>query len=274
MKLQPDSLEKPLRKLRKQLKRLPPDPPPDDVHSLRTHTRRLEASIAAVALERQKNTRRLIKLIKPVRKAAGEVRDMDVLIGNLLTLCGDQGGEPAVRLVEHLSRMRVKNAQRLHKIVRTKGQSIRRRITQSARLIRKKLKNDNPMPESEAAPQILITELSHWPGLNTDNLHLFRIRLKELRYMLQVHERADTKLVTMLGEAKDAIGEWHDWVELEKIARRVLDPQSEGGLIKRIEQTRDEKLQIAMDAAARVRARYFSVPDGRKATHKILQMAF
>src|SRR5215469_4009998 len=141
MKLQPDQVEKPLRKLRKQLNDFPPNPLPEDVHSLRMHTRHLEATIAAMALEREKKPRRLTRLIKPVRKAAGKVRDMDVLIGDVMTVCGDHGGEPAVRLVEHLAKMRVRNAQRLHDIVDRKRRDLRTHLKQSTRLIRKKMKD-------------------------------------------------------------------------------------------------------------------------------------
>jgi len=273
VKLQPDQVKKPLRKLRKQLDAFPPNPQPEDVHSLRTQTRRLEATMAAMSLEREKKPRRLIKLIKPVRKAAGEVRDMDVLIGDVLTISGDHGDELAVRLVEHLSRMRVKNARRLHHLVRGGRQEIRSRLKQSSRIIRKKLKTEAASLDGEAAPQILITELSHWPDLDEGNLHLFRIRIKELRYMLQLHEQADERLVEALGEVKDTIGEWHDWVELEKIAGNILGQEPGRELLKRIEGTRRQKLQTAMAAANRVRERYFGVPDGRKTSKKILQMA-
>jgi len=273
VKLQPDQIRKSLSKLRKQLNAIAPDPRPEEVHDLRTHTRRVEATIAAVALEQEKKARRLLKLIKPVRKAAGEVRDMDVMIGDVLTLCSDKGGEPAVRLVQHLAKVRVRNARRLHQLVGRQRREIRDHLTQSAKLIRKKMKGDMADLDGESAPQILITELSHWPGLDAANLHLFRIRIKELRYMLLLNEQVDQKLVDELGEAKDTIGEWHDWVELERIASKVLDPKSDGDLLKRIERTRLEKLQIALAAANRVRERYFSVPDGRKPTRKVLQMA-
>ena len=229
--------------------------------------------MAAMALEREKKPRRLIKLIKPVRKAAGEVRDMDVLIGDVLTISADKGDETAVRLVEHLARMRVKNARRLHQLVSGGRREIRNHLKQSSRIIRKKLKTDPASQDGEAAPQILITELSHWPDLDEQNLHLFRIRIKELRYMLQFHEHADVKLVDALGEVKDTIGEWHDWVELERIARKVLGEEPDGELLKRIEGTRGQKLQIAMAAANRVRERYFGIPDGRKASRKIVQIA-
>ena len=242
------------------------------MHSLRTQTRRLEAVIAAVSLEREKQPRRLLKLITPVRKAAGDVRDMDVLIGDVLTISGDRGTEPVVLLVQHLARMRVKHARKLRDLVRRERRDIRTHLRQSSKLIRKKMK-DGASPDSEAASQILITELSHWPDLDEGNLHLFRIRTKELRYMLQLNEQADEKLVAALGEVKDSIGEWHDWVELEKIARKLLDPKSDRELLGHIQRTGAEKLKIALAAANHIRDKYFNLRDGGKAGKKILQMA-
>jgi len=273
VKLQPNQVEKPLRKLRKQLNGFPSNPPPKDVHSLRTQTRRLEATVAALVLDHRKNPRRLIKLITPIRKAAGKVRDMDVLIGHVLTLSEHQGSEAAVRLVEHLARMRVKAARKLRGVVSAQQRETRGRLKQCSKLIRKKLKDDAAAVNGDAAPQILITELRHWPDLNADNLHIFRIRIKELRYMLQLSPQADEKLLGALSEVKDSIGFWHDWVELLKIAQKVLDAREDREVLKNIETIGTEKLQRAMMMANQLRERYFSRPDARKSGKKVLQMA-
>jgi CHAD domain-containing protein len=273
VKLQPKNVEKPFQKLRKQLSKFPSKPAPEEVHSLRTQTRRLEATVAALVIDREKPSRRLLKAITPVRKAAGKVRDMDVLIGDALTLSGHQGSEALVRLIEQLAKMRVKSARKLRTVVRAQQQDARRLLKESSKLIRKKLKNDATGTDGEAAPGILITELSHWPPLDADNLHLFRIRIKELRYMLQLSAQTDERLVDVLGEVKDSIGEWHDWVELLKIAQKVLDPHSDRELLKHIEKTGAEKLERALKIANQARERYFSASDARKTSQKILQMA-
>ena len=58
-----DRVEKPLRKLRKLLKDLPQNPPPEEVHQLRTHTRRIEAVANALEPAAQKQTRQLLKVL-------------------------------------------------------------------------------------------------------------------------------------------------------------------------------------------------------------------
>jgi CHAD domain-containing protein len=273
VKLQPEQVEKPFRKLRKQLSGFPARPRPEEVHSLRIQTRRLEATVAAIVLDREKPSRRLVKTIKPLRKAAGKVRDMDVMIGDALTLSGDPAAEPLVRLVEHLANMRVRHARKLRGVIRTQEQDARRLLKQCSKLIRKRLKDDPAAADGEAAPQILMTELRHWPELEAGNLHMFRIRIKELRYMLQLSRQADGKLVDALGEVKDAIGSWHDWVELLKIAQKVLDPGHDRETLKRIEDTGNQKLDHAFRIANRMRERYLSGRDQIRVNNGILQIA-
>jgi len=272
VKLQTDNVEKPFEKLRKQLNGFPSNPRPEEVHSLRTQSRRLEATVAALVLDREKKSRRLIKAITPVRKAAGKVRDMDVLIADVLALSQRHRSDALVRLVEHLAKMRVKSARKLSDMVSAQQREARKRLKQSSKLIRKKLENESETMSGEAAPQILMTELSHWPKLDVRNLHLFRIRIKELRYMLQLSPQADGKLVDALGDVKDAIGDWHDWVELLKIARKVLDSRSDSEVRQRIDETGRGKLQRALTAANQLRERYFSETSVRWSGKRVLQM--
>jgi CHAD domain-containing protein len=241
------------------------------VHSLRTHARRLEAAVAAVALGRNKASRRLLKLISPVRKAAGKVRDMDVLIEDVLTLADSHGSESMVRLVEHLARMRVKHARKLHDIVVQKRPEARKQLKQSSKMLKKAVKKDGGDRSGE--PQTLISELGHWPDLNAANLHMFRIRIKELRYMLELSDGADPTLMRSLGIVKDAIGEWHDWVELLRIALKVLDAEADVGNLNRLREIVREQLESAVTAANHLRERYFKNGVGARGNKKVLQMA-
>src|SRR5277367_4561435 len=100
-----ENAQRPLYKLRKWLKHFPKDPAPSDVHALRTQARRLEANTGAFVLGAQ-TTRHLLKLVAPVRKAAGSVRDMDVLTAHALTLQADGEEDCVVHLLEHLGSMR------------------------------------------------------------------------------------------------------------------------------------------------------------------------
>ena len=75
-----ERVRKALRELGKSLESLNGDSAPEDVHKLRTASRRVEAIAGVLGAADGKKSRRLVKAIEPVRKAAGGVRDMDVLL--------------------------------------------------------------------------------------------------------------------------------------------------------------------------------------------------
>ncbi|MFP5250679.1 MAG: CHAD domain-containing protein, partial [Acidobacteriota bacterium] len=130
-----DRVEKPLWKLRKLLKSLPEDPAPADVHKLRTRARRIEAVASAWAPAGGKESKRLLKAIQPVRKAAGSVRDMDVLTGNLLHMEMTRSSDSRLRLIEHLGGARVASAGDLLETVGRQRKKARRELKNYAQLV-------------------------------------------------------------------------------------------------------------------------------------------
>ena len=244
-----DKARKPGKKLRKLLKHFPRDPSPDDVHALRTWTRKLEATIHALFPEDDKQAKKLLKAMKPMRKAAGHVRDMDVLIEKTFAVRVDPGQQCMVKLVEHLAALRRKHADRLNEA-----------IAEHKRKARKMLKNHLEQIEHEqekgSGPdriQGIAAELEHWPKLHKDNLHEFRKHAKELRYMLQLKADADRQAIDAFGRVKDTSGDWHDWLELLEHAEDVLNPETDGAVLKQIRDAMREKLRLALTVANAVR---------------------
>src|SRR5579863_4507902 len=137
MEIERNHAQKPLRKLRKALKCLPTDPKAEDVHTLRTQSRRLEATVDALMLDKKKTARRALKAVTPVRKAAGDVRDMDVLVGNVLALSPNRQDDSLMRLVEHLAERRVESARDLHRTVAENRRAARRNLKQYEKLVGK-----------------------------------------------------------------------------------------------------------------------------------------
>jgi CHAD domain-containing protein len=259
MDIELDSAQRPLRRLRKALKRLPSDPTPADVHDLRTQSRKLEAVAGALQLDRKKTTRQVLKTVTPVRKAAGNVRDMDVFVGHLFSLSRKRDDDSLVRLMEHLGERRMENARELHRTVEENRKHARRSLKDYSKLIGKQFPGKKQVMASPApAPAALATELANWPKLDEENIHSFRIKVKQLRYMLQLSDQADKKIVEALGKVKDEVGDWHDWQELAAIARQVLNPREDRTALKRIEEIGAAKLKKALAAANELRVRYFS----------------
>lgn len=274
-----DRVEKPLRKMRKLLKSLPADPAPADVHKLRTATRRIEAAAGALTDTDRKDTRRLLKALKPVRKAAGSVRDMDVLTRNLLELPQNGTRESLLRLVEHLGNARQESAGELLDTVDRQRKAARRQIKKYERLVESVAESvavgKKPVQRavartfdsengSDSAADRLIAELIHWPALNAENFHPFRLKVKELRYVLQLFPQADQGFVNALGNVKDGIGDWHDWQQLQEIAREVLDAQKDRELLEQIEKKIQQKFTRALSAANALRRRYLHTAPARR----------
>ena len=268
MSIELERLEKPLRKLRKSLKRWPSDPSVEMVHKLRTHTRRLEAMLNSFMLEREPDMRRLLKAMNPVRKAAGAVRDMDVLVADALTLPNAAKNDSVVRLVEHLGSLRDKSSGKLREVIAVERKQARRNLKQCIRLT-----SDKKLQTKQAPPAVVVgvatnlaAGLRRWPRLNRNNIHEFRKQAKKLRYILQMAESAgassnrasDKAWLNSLGKVKDQVGDWHDWCELEEIAHEVLSKKDDGATLKQIAETVNNRFKQAVATANKMRARYLS----------------
>ena len=127
---------KAVRELSRTLKSLPKEPPPGEVHRLRTTTRRVEAIVSVMAQLEGKESRRLLKSIEPIRKAAGGVREMDVLIGNARRLARYLEGDSLARLVEQLHIARQQNAEELRRVLGRRRTAARKNLKDYSSLIR------------------------------------------------------------------------------------------------------------------------------------------
>lgn len=272
MGLDAERVHKPVRKLRKLLKKLPKQPNPEQVHQLRTNTRRLEAMLASLSLDSQRQERRLLKDLGQVRKKAGKVRDMDVLIGYVPAVPGNGDRECRVQLVEHLGDVRSKQAKKLHAVVSSRGQSARMGLKRVRRELEKLLCEgqdsdcDPSVARSHATASALTLEsgLVQPTRLTRQNLHPYRLKVKQLQNILRLAEGSDhQEFLETLGNVKDAIGEWHDWEELLAIANDVLDHGSQCELIRGIKRVCNEKYEKAMAEALSMRRKYLRVQPGK-----------
>lgn len=262
------TVQKPVRRLRRALQSLPADPPIEAVHDLRTATRRVEAIIAALNMDEEKPTRRLLKIIKAVRKAAGAVRDMDVLAGNAITLARNRRDDSVLRLLQHLHYLRIHSARRLLDTVAGDRKDARRCLKRFSRQLERWFSEENSpqtngtvarQPHRQAVAKLL-NDLQHWSQLDAGNLHAFRIKVKELRYLLQLGKGADAGLLDALDTAREQIGDWHDWQELARIAEKTLDPHEDRAALKKIASIGDRRLRQALVSAQQVKALSLSKP--------------
>lgn len=265
MALDADRIRKTARKLRKFMKKAPKRPTPEQVHDLRTNIRRFEAASEALNPEPGRKDRRVLRDLRRIRKRAGKVRDMDVLTADFASLRLPQEQDCAVQLLHFLGAKRYKHAGRLRDALHEQGKNLGRSLKDySARLARRIPDSDEdsgnlqPPAAGAAAGAIhLAGELAKPTNLNHNNLHPYRLKVKELRDVLRLAEKpANPKFIDALGEVKDAIGDWHDWEQLASIAARVLHHGGNCKLLPKLKEVTQEKYQRAFSLAGKMRKHF------------------
>jgi CHAD domain-containing protein len=261
-------VQKPSRTLRKLLKKMPEEPTPEQVHDFRTNSRNMEATLQAFGLENSGLARRVLKPLSRLRKCAGKVRDMDVLTSYAAIVGAEEGEQNcAVQLLERLGAQRRKYARKFHSASRRDGSKLRRRLKQVRRELDRKEaiieEKETLLAEPSSSALKLASGLGSIPRLDHSNLHPFRLQVKELRNVLRLADAPDQDFIAALEKVKDAIGEWHDWEELVKVADSVIDHGSQCRLMQQLKSTTRDKFESALSQAEQLRKRYFGV-SGRK----------
>jgi CHAD domain-containing protein len=266
-----ERVRKALRELGKSLQSLNGDSAPKDVHKLRTASRRVEAIAGVLGATDRKKSRRLVESLEPVRKAAGGVRDMDVLLADTRKLARYAHGESLSHLVAHLKIVRQQNAEELQHALHHRHKAALEDIKEYSKFVGSVLKRAKSSERSgtdqnqnqeiiHSSAMNVLRELGDWKPLDAGNLHEFRLKVKQLRYTLQLDANADPALVEALGDVQRRIGDWHDWQQLEEIAREVLLDEKDRVLLDRIGKTVKRSFERALTAANALRGRYFVMP--------------
>lgn len=261
--LDQSQIQKPARKLRKLLRKMSSVPTSKDVHNFRTNARRLETVLETLPLAHPKKRQQLDECISKLRKRAGKVRDFDVLTDYLSGIPHDRSeNDCLVRLLEYLGAQREKQARKFHRLQKQHASGLRRKLKRTSKTIEKifPVKGDRPLKAKpisakvSSAALIVLSDLTEPSHLQRSNLHEYRLKVKELRNLLQMAKNSDQQpFVDRLGQVKDSIGEWHDWEVLVAIAKDVLDHGRTCGLIKNLQNTVETKFGMALRLAETMR---------------------
>ncbi|MFZ1941335.1 MAG: CHAD domain-containing protein [Terracidiphilus sp.] len=262
-----EHVKKALRELGKSLKSLPANPLPKEVHKLRTSARRVEAIAGALPEAEGKASRRLVESIQPLRKAAGGVRDMDVLAANIRKLRQTAPADSLARLMDHLESARTDEASELRHTLNRKRKEARHNLRKYAQQVQSALaetrngsnghaRNGHHRNGMNPTAKHVAREIAEWPAIDTGNIHEFRLRIKQLRYILQLDAKADAALLAALGTVQRRIGDWHDWEQLDEIAHEFLEPAQDTVLLAQIDKMMQLKLDRALAAAKSLRRQH------------------
>ncbi len=269
-------------------------PDVDAVHRTRTGSRRLEAALDALERETgdtetmQDATAKLRKLLKKIRKRAGTVRDADVhraLLRKLVPEMAAAGGvgtdaagvaagaaataifQDAGVLDARLERRRVKKAQKFSR----RAEKWRAKLEQRVGAVAQAAEEAGDPPAENGAAELALESFAglcrEIPVLNADTLHEFRKGAKHARYMAEAGEDDWSRSTAKrLKRVQDAIGLWHDWLELAVEARDAGHGQTD--LVKRIEAKRDRQFESAMRTTERAKRELLAEWGARAAGRK------
>ena len=275
---QTELVQKSIGRLRKFLKKNPKSPAPEKLHQIRTSVRRLESSLAAMNIGKKRLKKRLERNLPVLRKRLGKVRDMDVLTAHAISIASKASErECLVQLLEHLGAKRSEYTKRLRKAAKNYGPRLRNdlakiveKMEDAANQPGEKGSGENGALEfggQQVLPlRELISGLDRPKRLNKSSLHSYRLKIKELRYILQLSKKIRSQeLVKKLGEVKDAIGEWHDWEDLRAITAEVVNGGPQSKLARQLKKITHQKFNNALSTTNHMRKTH-----GNAKPHRLL----
>jgi CHAD domain-containing protein len=214
-------------------------PKKETVHRLRTLTRRIEAQLELLAMlpglpHHEEQARNTARLLKKLRHAAGQVRDIDVqrdLIRNQAAASTNGAAHPS-----HGLRHQARHLSTTLKHQRDEAEAHLLRLLHKQRMqlplafeeLLKTLAPAESLTLTEPHLTTLVLDIyhnSHAPSAipqDTAALHEIRKRAKLARYLAESApaSAAARRLASRFERLQQAGGQWHDWLILTDIATR------------------------------------------------------
>ncbi len=239
------------------------------VHELRVATLRLQARLDK-RFEWPEADFRAGQAARHWNKAAGKlrddlsaVRDIDVYRGKLSllrgTLATPEGYTPrssraSLRQIETLdgwlARERKIAAKKLISDLRHR-QSRLERVSGELESAQASGYSLAPTPFSSGIFKIFADAVAEFPKLDAGCLHDFRKRIKNIRYLAELFAETEPQArrqAETLRAMQGAVGEWHDWQELTRLAAgKLRKRRAQGSLISLLESESEESLQKALE---------------------------
>lgn len=216
-------------------------PEPKDVHRLRTTIRRIESLVSYSHPDLKKKLERSLEKMADLRKRAGKVRDLDVQMDLLETLGNGSTARDRKTLAGILEKKRERQVHRLEstvkKIQESKFFSRMERIAVQAGMVKDgKDRPLAPLEEARAQLAVMAADFAAHNSLKPGRLHEARVTLKRIRYMAELAEESagQKDFVRELKLAQDAVGEWHDWVELTGTAEKRFSDRVNCALLREV----------------------------------------
>jgi CHAD domain-containing protein len=233
------------RRMERNLLRLAADPNREAVHDFRTTSRRLETLFDLLPV-RDRNQRKLLKLLSRIRRRAGEIRDIDVQLAALRSFRVPQEPRRKTLLMQRLIDFRVQHEGKLAKILKKKDViELTKRVRRASHILRA-TSNRDPLG---VANEMLRATSTAGP-LSDEILHRYRITVKRARYAAEFAPRSAERdsFIAELKQLQDALGSWHDWITLTRTAARQLGEIEQSSLVAALHNVTRVKFRHAVAA--------------------------
>lgn len=204
-------------------------PEPKSVHQLRTTVRRIETLASSLGKDETKAYSKFDKILSEIFEKAGKVRDLDVQMDALNTISLPSVEQDKSILRSYLQRQRAKRQRKLASAVE---KELAKRLPKRQRRAKALLLDAAKRPANGSAQRTIDLRKEIMPFLDklranhfdTTTLHEFRLDIKHVRYAAEASGERGAEIAKMLKPAQDAIGEWHDCLNLVETADKVLGP--------------------------------------------------
>jgi len=220
---------------------------PESVHGFRTTTRRLQTFLEELLPERNRNQKKLLKLLDRIRRRAGKVRDLDVQLAALRSLKTPQEPRRKTQLMNGLIELREEHEKKLRKQL----------SKENIREVQKRLKRGFKEAKLEASrdpltvAQEILERVERPDGQLTEEvLHQYRIAVKRARYAAEFapDSAKARQFIEQLKRLQDAVGNWHDWLTLTQAASDRLGDVSQSSLVAALHNLTGAKFRQAVAA--------------------------
>jgi len=244
MSIAPERCRLVFQKLERDLDRLSAQPEAKKVHRFRTGVRRLQTLLEELCPARDRNQKRLLKLLTRIRKKAGKVRDLDVQLAALRSLKFPQEPRSKTQLMHQLIELRGQREKKLSKAL------TREAVREIHKRLKRARKDFNPVNRDplSVARQIL-EPVAKADGLPTEELvHQYRILGKRARYAAEFASKSpeSAQFIAQIERVQDALGDWHDWLTLTQSAAKRLGDVRESSLVAALHNVTGAKFRNAV----------------------------
>ncbi len=241
-------------KLDEDLVKLSSKPRAENVHRLRTGTRRLEILLGELSSGPDRNQKKLLKLLGRLRKRAGKVRDLDVQSAALRSLKIPREPRRKTQLMNELIELRGQQEKKLGKVADRKTvDEVRKRLKRASKDFKPQASRD-PLAVAKA----MLERMHRDDGPVTEALlHRYRILSKRARYAAEFadHSPEAVQFIAGLKRIQDALGDWHDWLTLTNTASGHLGEVRESPLVAELHNVTGAKFRHAVAVLAHMRAK-------------------